>query len=115
MALTINDDSISGDHTGHTGRLVPGPQRAWEVSWLPGRLLDRSSAITAMVLADMAASSTPKPGDRLWPHIESWATVIGLTAPDALARASQPRDGISAEHDDAALDSAAQPDREAAG
>jgi hypothetical protein len=102
MALTINDDSISGDRTTHTARRVPGPERAWEVSWLPGRLVTRSTAITAMVLADMAASRVPQPGDGLWPHFEVWATVVGLTAPEALARVSQPPGGISAEQDDAA-------------
>jgi hypothetical protein len=110
MALTINDDSISGDHTQHTARLVPGPQGAWEVSWLPGRPLNRSAAITAMVLADMAATRAPQPGDGLWPHVEVWATAVGLTAPEALARVSQPPGGISAGHD-----SATPSDPEAAG
>ena len=90
MALTINDDSMSGDHTWHTARRAPGHQHAWQVSWLPGRLLDRNSAVTAMILADVAGSGTWYPGDRSWPHIEGWAAELGLTAPDALARISQP-------------------------
>jgi hypothetical protein len=90
MTLTINDAAISGDHTRHTARQVPGHPGAWEVSWLPGRLLDRNTAITAMLLADIAGSGAPQAGDRLWPHIEGWAAETGLTAPDALARISQP-------------------------
>ena len=102
MPLTITSDAISGEHTRHTARPVPGHPHAWEVSWLPGRLLERSGAVAAMILADIAASSSPQPGDRLWPHIHNWATAIGLTAPDALTLASQPAVGISAGKDDAA-------------
>jgi hypothetical protein len=55
----------------------------------PGTL-DRNTAITAMTLADTAAEYDLQPGHRLWPHIQSWAAELGLTAPDALARASEP-------------------------
>ena len=110
MGLTITDDSMTGDNTMHTARLAPGHQHAWEVSWLPGRLLDRNTAITAMVLAEVSGSGEVQDGNRLWPHIQGWAAEIGLAAPDALTRASQPPGGISAGHD-----GAVQPDREAAG
>jgi hypothetical protein len=110
MPLTITDDSISGEYTTHTARPVPGHPHAWQVSWLPGRLLDRNTAITAMVLADTAASSNLQPGDRLWPHIEGWAAEIGLTAPDALTRMSQPAGRTTAEKDGIGLS-----DPEAAG
>jgi len=108
MPLTISDDLISGDFTSHTARRLPGDQRAWQVSWLPGRLLDRNSAITAMVLAEAAGSSAPRAGDRLWPHIEGWAGELGLTAPDALAQVS-----ASSGYKNAEMDGAALPDREA--
>jgi hypothetical protein len=98
MNLTFTDDTISGDSTRHTARLATGHQHAWEVSWLPGRLLDRNSAITAMVLAEVVGTRVPQAGDRYWPHIEGWAAELGLTAPDALTRISQPAGGISAEH-----------------
>jgi hypothetical protein len=97
MSLTITDDHISGDYTRHTARAVTGRPHAWEVSWLPGRLLDRNTAITAMVLAEVAGASTPQAGDRLWPHIESWAAEIGLTAADVLARVSQPSGSVTTE------------------
>jgi len=85
MAVTIGDDSMSSDSTVHTARLTPGRQHQWEVSWLPGRPLDRNSAITAMVLADITGPGGIDAGHRLWPHIQGWAGELGLTAPDVLA------------------------------
>ena len=86
MALTILDDIISSDLTGHTARLVPDDRRMWEVSWLPGRRLSRNSAITAMVLADITGPGDMHTGHRLWAHVEGWAAELGMTAPDVLAR-----------------------------
>ena len=54
MTLTINDATMTSDQTAHTARQAPGRQYLWEVSWLPGQVLDRNSAITAMTLADLA-------------------------------------------------------------
>ena len=59
-------------------------------SWLPGRALDRNSAITAMTLADHAGEPDLNEQHRLWPFIEGWAAELGLTGPDAINRASQP-------------------------
>jgi hypothetical protein len=102
MPLTITGDSMSGDNTSHSARPAPGQPHAWEVSWLPGRLQDRNTAITAMVLAEVAGSRPLQAGDRLWPHIQGWATELGLTAPEALARICQPPGTVSAGHDEAA-------------
>jgi hypothetical protein len=90
MTLTINDTTMTSDQTAHTARQAPGRQHLWEVSWLPGRTLDRNSAITAMVLADQAGAYDPNERHRLWPHIESWAAELGLTGHDAVNRVSQP-------------------------
>ena len=90
MTLTIYDTTMSSDQTAHTARLTPGSQLLWEVSWLPGRVLDRNSAITAMVLADQAGVHDLNERHRLWPHIESWAAELGLTGSDAVNRVSQP-------------------------
>ena len=89
MTLTINDTTMTSDQTAHTARHSPG-RGGWEVSWLPGQTLDRNTAITAMTLADTAAERDPAEGHRLWPHIQSWAGELGLIAPDAIARISQP-------------------------
>jgi hypothetical protein len=90
MALTINDDTMTSDQTPHTARQAPGRPNHWEVSWLPGQTLDRNTTITAMILADTAAQPDLHEGHRLWPHIQSWAAELGLTAPDAITRASEP-------------------------
>jgi hypothetical protein len=90
MTLTITDTTMTSDQTPHTARLTPGRPRHWEVSWLPGRSLDRNTTITAMTLADTTAQTDLHEGHRLWPAIQSWAAELGLTAPDAVAQVSQP-------------------------
>jgi hypothetical protein len=90
MAVTITDTIMRSDQTAHTARLAPGHQHDWEVSWLPGWLMDRSAAITAMVLADAVGASELHSEHRLWPHIDGWAAELGMTGHDAVARASEP-------------------------
>ena len=65
------------------------------MSWLPGRALDRDSAITAMTLADHAGEPDMNERHRLWPAIESWAAELGLTGPDAITRAAIPATRVS--------------------
>jgi hypothetical protein len=60
------------------------------VSWLPGQVLDRDTAITAMILADIAATGDIQDGHRLWPAVQSWSAEVGLTGHDAIAQAAQP-------------------------
>ena len=110
MTLTINDTTMTSDQTAHTAQQAPGREHAWEVSWLPGQILDRNTAITAMILADTTAERDLAEGHRLWPHIQSWAAELGLTAPDAIARASQPPGDTSRQQERIGR----QPDREAA-
>ena len=90
MTLTINDTIMTSDQTAHTARQAPGRQHQWEVSWLPGQPLDRNTAITAMLLADITGKGDLHEGHRLWPHIQGWAAELGLTGTDAIARAAQP-------------------------
>jgi hypothetical protein len=101
---------MTSDQTLHPARKAPGRQPGWEVSWLPGQIMDRNTAITAMTLADIAGEGDPHQGHRLWPHIESWAAELGLTGSDAIASASQPPSDINRDHERAA----GQPGREAA-
>ena len=110
MTLRINDTAMTSDRTAHTARPAPGRQHQWEVSWLPGQTLDRNAAITAMVLADTTAEPGLREGHRLWPHIQSWAEELGLTAPDAITRISQPSSDPN-RHQEPGI---RQPDREAA-
>jgi hypothetical protein len=109
VTLKIDDTAMSSDRTAHTARQTPG-RGGWEVSWLPGQTLDRNSAITAMILADTTAERDLHEGHRLWPHIQSWAEELGLTAPDAIAQISQPPGDPNRQHEQASR----QPDREAA-
>jgi hypothetical protein len=109
MTLTITDTTITSDQNPHTARLAPGCQHIWQASWLPGEVLDRNGAITAMLLADIAGKGDLDEGHRLWPHIESWAAELGLTGPDAITQASQPARGLDPGQERAS----GQPDREA--
>ena len=110
MTLTINDTTMTSDQTDCTARHA-AERNGWEVSWLPGQILDRNTAITAMTLADTAAEQDLHEGHRLWPHIQGWAEEVGLTAPEAIARAFQPPGDMSRQQERASW----QPDREAAG
>jgi hypothetical protein len=97
MTLTINDTTITSDQNPHAARQAPGCLHQWEVSWLPGQVLDRNTAITAMLLADIAGQGDLHEGHRLWPHIQGWAAELGLTGPDAIKRASEPEKSSSPE------------------
>jgi hypothetical protein len=90
MTLTINDTTMTSDQTAHTARQASGNQQLWEVSWLPGQVMDRNSAITAMTLADLAGEGELNERHRLWPFIESWAAELGLTGSEAVDRTSRP-------------------------
>jgi hypothetical protein len=109
MTLKIDDTTMTSDQTAHTARHAPD-RNGWEVSWLPGQTLNRNTAITAMILADTAAERDLAEGHRLWPHVQGWAGELGLTAPDAIARVSQPPSDPNCQHEQGSR----QPDREAA-
>ena len=109
MTLTITDTTVTSDQSAHTARQSPNGH-GWEVSWLPGQTLDRNSAITAMVLADTTAEPDLGEGHRLWPFVQGWAAELGLTAPDAVAKTSQPPSDLNRQHEQASR----QPGREAA-
>ena len=109
MTLTIGDTTMTSDQSDCTARQAPSRNR-WEVSWLPGQPLDRTTAITAMTLAEAATGTDLHQGHRLRPHIQGWAAELGLTGPEAVAAASRPPSDINREHERPGP----QPDREAA-
>ena len=109
MTLTITDTTMTSDQTAHTARHAP-EQNGWAVSWLPGQILDRNTAITAMILADTTAQAHLQEGHRLWPFVQGWAAELGLTAPDAIVKTSQPPSDLNRQQEQASR----QPDREAA-
>jgi hypothetical protein len=90
MTLIINDTTMTSDQTAHIARMAPGRQHLWEVSWLPGRTVDRNSAITAMTLADLTGQRDLDERHQLWPFIQGWAAELGLTGSDAIDRVSRP-------------------------
>jgi hypothetical protein len=90
MTLTINDATMTSDQTAHSARKAPGSQHLWEVSWLPGRVLDRNRAITAMTLAELAGEADLNERHPRWPFIQTWAAELGLTGSDAVDRVSRP-------------------------
>jgi hypothetical protein len=98
MTLTINDTTMLSDQSAHTALQAPTSQYLWEVSWLPGRVLDRNSAITAMVLADQVGEHDLNKRHRLWPFIENRAAELGLTGSDAVDRVSRPG-ALGQQHD----------------
>jgi hypothetical protein len=102
MALIISDTTITSDHSAHTARQAPGRPHGWEVSWLPGKVLDRDTATTAMILADIAAKGDLHHGHRLWPVVERWAADLSLTGSDALTQAAQPPHDTDRHQDHAA-------------
>lgn len=110
MTLTINDTTMTSDETPDTARQAPGLEHQSELSWLPGQALDRNTAITAMILADTTANQDLHEGHRLWLHLQGWAEELGLTAPDAIAQASQPPADLNRQQEQPGR----QPDREAA-
>jgi hypothetical protein len=109
MTLTITDTAMTSDRSHCTACYAPG-RNGWEVSWLPGQILDRNTAITAITLADTAAEHDLHDRHPLLPHVESWAEELGLTAPEAIARASQPPSVTDPQQESASR----QPSREAA-
>ena len=83
--ISITDTHMSSPDTPHT---ATAKGEGWEVSWLPGRTLDRNQAITAMTIADMVGGrGVPRADDPIWMHLDGWAAELGLTAPAAVARA----------------------------
>lgn len=77
MALTILDDRMISDQTWHTARWRPEAAAdgggAWVCDRLPGRLLDRNAAITAMTLSEWEAQ-----GRGHDPHAANWRDELGI-------------------------------------
>ena len=69
------------------------------MTWLPGRLLTRNEAITAMTIAETVGDvlgNEPRPSARLWPHVEGWAAELGIDPVEAVTIACRTVDAQSA-------------------
>lgn len=91
MGLHIADDRMSSDATPHTARKAGS---TWEVSWLPGRVLDRNQAVSAMMIA-VTVSGTIQPGDTRWLHAADWAAELGLEVGEAILMVLKPPPGTA--------------------
>jgi len=88
LGTKISDSEMSSDQTRHTARTADG---GWTVSWLPGRVLTRDQAITAMTIAEVVAMhewTIDGGADPIWLHVDSWAAELGISGPHAVAEAS---------------------------
>jgi hypothetical protein len=103
MGLTITDRTIRSPCTPHTAtaRTVRDEPALWAVTWLPGRNLTQDQAEAAMKIAEAVWEMPPDCGpelydDTFWPRMDALAAEIGLSGPDAVARASEPPEDIAA-------------------
>ncbi len=85
MNIRITDEAMTSDTTPHSARAEGD---GWAVTWLPGRVLTRNQATTAMVLAETAADGTGDHTDKRWLFIEGWANELGITGTDAVSMIS---------------------------
>jgi hypothetical protein len=91
MVISITNETMRSDETPHTARYLGSADgwEEWEVSWLPGRVLSRNQAVTAMTIAETVARGL-EPGGKLWRFVDGWASELGLQGLDAVARAAEP-------------------------
>jgi hypothetical protein len=91
--IRITDEAMTSDTTPHSTRPAGN---GWAVTWLPGRVLTRNQATTAMVLAETVAGDVGDHTDKRWLFIESWANELGITGADAVAKISSHETGPEA-------------------
>ena len=96
MSLTITDQIMRSADTAHAATAWPVPDEPtlWTVTWLPGRNLTRTQAVSAMTIAEevgrIPADADPEAySPEFWALIDSLADELGLSGPDAVARASE--------------------------
>lgn len=96
MTVTITDTQMTSDVTPHIAILTTGPYvmpNRWQVSWWPGRLLDRDQASTAMKIAEAVADPDPH-GPSHSDLIETLAKELGLAGEQAVELVLAPLDEI---------------------
>lgn len=89
QALRITDELVTSLATGHHARRLTG-EGGWLVTWFPGRVLTRDQAVTAMTLAATVATEQLHCGHPMWEQVDRWAAELGLSGPEAVARAGEP-------------------------
>lgn len=77
MSLHIGGQVMTSEITAHWAVQIPGRPGCWLVSWLPGRVLDRNQAITAMTLAETVTTHPTPDEPGRWVY-GGWAEELGL-------------------------------------
>ncbi len=102
MALALTDTLITSDATSHVACACIGgrPDEGWQVSWLPGRIVDRNAAIIAMTLADLVSQGEGigLSDDPRWPAVDDLAARVGRSGSDAVERGSEPASDTAGGH-----------------
>jgi hypothetical protein len=88
--MKITEERMSSDRTPATAEwrphAAPDGTGAWVVSWLPERLPGQSQAVSAITLAERAASGISGSEPEDWLFIDGRAGEPGLSGPAAVAR-----------------------------
>jgi hypothetical protein len=79
MALTARGGLITSNRTRHSARLIGNSLINWEVSFLPGRVMNYDDARTAMTIADLAGPERWHPDLQDWTDRQRWADKLGIT------------------------------------
>lgn len=84
MGITIAATLMRATQTRHTASRAGS---SWEVTWLPGRALTRSQAVTAMqIAATVTTRDLTSNTDSIWGHPDGWAAGLCISNPDAASR-----------------------------
>jgi hypothetical protein len=86
VKITVTETTMRATSTGHTASRDNG---GWTVTWLPGQVLTREHAVTAMKIAAAArlARAADSPARAL---LREWAAELGLPGPRAARMAAAP-------------------------
>lgn len=78
MALTVRGGRITSNRTRHSARLIGNSFTDWEVSFLPGRVMDYDDACTAMKIADLAGPELWHSDFQDWIERQRLADTLGM-------------------------------------
>ena len=84
MALTERGGRITSNRTRHSARLIGNSLVDWEVSFLPGWVMDVFGARTAMEIADVAGREPWASELTQWVKRQGWADDLGMRPRDVL-------------------------------
>ena len=92
MTLRIDENRMSSPDTHHIAKRIS--LTSWVVTWLrQDHRLTRNQAITAMTIASVVGASEEKitKRDPIWPHVNAWASELGIEGETAVNWTMQPK------------------------